>query len=289
MIISFTISEILTLVVICCFRPCHPTAATLTLDDLDENEKSIQDLGESTPVNFAWDTQIYTSNQEPEPEPEPDLFPGGAGGDDDDIGDGGASGGGGGGESEGAAGGLDWTVGRFAVFPMDASNPVPLLVGKIVEFRVGEEGKEAVLDWWLPVRKNIARSKYGKGVWSADFLQTEPSAPKRSTESVYASCMTFSKWNASFHLPTTVWDTVNDQVPPPEDEGEEEQDKQQTEENKRGAAALEPGITVPASGVRVGEQPAEPLALPTPPTLEPPRGMRITAAFHRPRRNEGQC
>ena len=97
MIISFTISEILTLVVICCFRPCHPTAATMTLDDvLDENEKSIQDLGESTPVNFAWDTQIYTANQEPEPEPEPDLFPGGAGGDDDDIGDGGASGGGGG-------------------------------------------------------------------------------------------------------------------------------------------------------------------------------------------------
>ena len=179
MIISFTISEILTLVVFCCFRPCHPTAATMTLDDvLDENEKSIQDLGESTPVNFAWDTQIYTANQEPEPEPEPDLFPGGAGGDDDDIGDGGASGGGGGGESEGAAGGLNWTVGRFAVLPMDVSNSVPLLVGKIVESRVGEEGKGAVLDWWLPVRKNVARSKYGKGVWSADFLQTEPSAPE---------------------------------------------------------------------------------------------------------------
>ena len=165
MIISFTISEILTLVVICCFRLCHPTAATMTLDDvLDESEKSIQDLGESTPVSFAWDTQIYTANQEPEPEPEPDLFPGGAGGDGDDIGDGGASGGGGGGENERVAGGLDWTVGRFAVFPMDASNPVPLFVGKIVEFCVGEEGKEAVLDWWLPVRKNVARSKYGKGV-----------------------------------------------------------------------------------------------------------------------------
>ena len=94
--------------------------------------------------------------------------------------------------------------------------------------------------------------------------------------------MTFSKCNASVHLPTAVWDTVNDQVPPREDEGEEEQDKQQTEEDKRGAAALEPGITVPASGVRMGEQPAEPLALPTPATLEPPRGMRITAAFHRP-------
>ena len=44
----------------------------MTLDDvLEENEKSIQDLGESTPVNLAWDTQIYTANQEPEPEPEP--------------------------------------------------------------------------------------------------------------------------------------------------------------------------------------------------------------------------
>ena len=101
--------------------------------------------------------------------------------------------------------------------------------------------------------------------------------------------MTFSKWNASFHVPTAVWGTVNDQVPPPEDKCEEEQDKQQTGEDKRGAAALEPGITVPASRVRVGEQPAEPLALPTPPTLEPPLGMQITAAFHRPCRNEGQC
>lgn len=41
---------------------------------------------------------------------------------------------------------IDWTVGRFVVFPMDASNSVPILVGKIVEVRVGEEGKEAVLD-----------------------------------------------------------------------------------------------------------------------------------------------
>ena len=87
----------------------------MTLDGvLNESEKSIQDLGESTPVNFAWDTQIYTANQGPEPEPEPDFFLGRAGGDGDDDGDSGA--GGGGGESEGAGGGLDWTVGRFGVF-----------------------------------------------------------------------------------------------------------------------------------------------------------------------------
>ena len=286
--IHFTISEVLTLVVFCCFPPCHPTAAIMTLDGiLDEIEKSLQDLGESTPVNCAWDTQIYTANQGPEPEPDLDLFMGGAGGDDDD--DGGAGGGGGGGESEGAGGGLDWTVGRFAVFPMDSSNLVPLLVGKIVEFRVGEEGKEAIIVWWLPVRKNVARSKYGKGVWSTDFLQNEPSAPDQNTQSADAACMTLSKWNASFHLLTAVLDTVNDQVPPPEDECEEGQDKQQTGEDKRGAAALEPGTTGPASGVRVGEQPAEPLALPTPPILEPPRGMQITAAFHRPHRNEYKC
>jgi hypothetical protein len=45
--------------------------------------------------------------------------------------------------------------------------------------------------------------------------------------------MTFSKWNASFHLPTAVWDAVNDQVPPPEDENEEEQNNQQAEEDKK--------------------------------------------------------
>ena len=73
----------------------------MTLDSvLDENDQNIQDLGESTSVNFAWDTQIYTANQGPEPEPEPDFFLGGAGGDDDDDGDGRA--GGGDGESEGA-------------------------------------------------------------------------------------------------------------------------------------------------------------------------------------------
>ena len=71
----------------------------MTLDGvLDENDKNIQDLGESTSVNFAWDTQIYTANRGPEPEP--DFFFGGARGDDDDDGDGRA--GGGDGESEGA-------------------------------------------------------------------------------------------------------------------------------------------------------------------------------------------
>ena len=48
--IYFTSSEVLTLVVFCCFPPCHPTAATMVLDGvLNENEKSIQDLGDSTP------------------------------------------------------------------------------------------------------------------------------------------------------------------------------------------------------------------------------------------------
>ena len=166
----------------------------MTLDGvLDENEKSMEDLGESIPINFVWDTQIYTANQGPEPKPEPDLFLGEARSDDDGDRDGRTGGGGGGGESEGAGGGLDWTVGRFAVFPMDASNPDSLLVGKIVEFRVGEEEKEAVLDGWSPVRKDVVRSKYGKGVWSADFLQNEPSAPERSAESADATCMTFFK------------------------------------------------------------------------------------------------
>ena len=101
--------------------------------------------------------------------------------------------------------------------------------------------------------------------------------------------MTFSKLNASFHLPTVVWDTVNDEVPPPENESKEEQDEQETEDKERGIVAPQPGITVPASEVRVGQQPVvEPLAPPTPPSLELPRGMQIAAEFHRPRRNEGQ-
>ena len=41
-------------------------------------------------------------------------------------------------------------------------------------------------------------------------------------------------------------------------------------------------------GVKEEEQPVEPLAPPTPPSMKPSRGMRITAAFHRTRRNEGQ-
>ena len=101
--------------------------------------------------------------------------------------------------------------------------------------------------------------------------------------------MKFSKWNASFHPPTVVWDTVKDQVSPPEDESKEEQDEQETEDEERGVVAPEPGIAVPVSEVRVGQQPVEQLAPPTPLNLELPlRGMQITAAFHRPRRNEGQ-
>ena len=41
----------------------------------------------------------------------------------------------------------------------------------------------------------------------------------------------------------------------------------------------------PVDGVREQEQSVE---LPTPPSLKSPRGMRITAAFHRARRNKGQ-
>ena len=137
--------------------------------------------------------------------------------------------------------------------------------------------------------ENVAHSEYGQRVSSAYFLQDEPSAPERSTESVDASCMPSSKLNASFPLPTAVWDTVSDQVPPPEDESEEERNNQQTEEDRRGGAALGPGYVVPVLGVRNGDQLVEPLALRTPPSLEPPRGMRIAAAKHLPHRNEGQC
>ena len=70
----------------------------MTFDSvLDENEKNIQDLGDSTTVIFAWDTCVYTANQGPGPEP--DLYPGGGGGNDD--GNGGVDVGQGGGESEG--------------------------------------------------------------------------------------------------------------------------------------------------------------------------------------------
>ena len=187
-----------------------------------------------------------------------ELFLRGAGSDNDGDGDGGIAGSVGGEENGGAGRGMDrlarWTFRSFS--------------HGCVEFRSyscwqdrrgprwgGGKGSSTwlVVASTLDLRAQLVR----QGVWSADFLQDEPSAPDRSTESVDAACMTFSKWNASFHLPTAVWDTVNDQVPPPEDESEEEQNNQQAEEDKRGAAALEPGITVPASGVRVGEQSAD--------------------------------
>ena len=70
---------ILALMISCCSLPCPPTATVMTFDGvLDENEEIVQDLGDSTSVNFAWDIQIYTANQGPETEP--DLFLGGGGG-----------------------------------------------------------------------------------------------------------------------------------------------------------------------------------------------------------------
>ena len=67
------------------------------------------------------------------------------------IGDGTSKGGMCGVGGSGSTGGdenLDWSKGRFAAFAMPASNPCPLVVGRIKDIIRVEDGHEAVLHWY---------------------------------------------------------------------------------------------------------------------------------------------
>ena len=124
--------------------------------------------------------------------------------------------------AEGGAGGggsgssLHLEPGWFAVFPLELSNPCSLVVGKIVSINLsrGNEG-EITVHWYTPARKGKSRrAKYGRGVWSQEFvLDGNRRIPDEGTESVDSACFTFPSLLQSGKLPTAVWAAVEDSVP----------------------------------------------------------------------------
>ncbi|CAB1106677.1 unnamed protein product [Ectocarpus sp. CCAP 1310/34] len=123
--------------------------------------------------------------------------------------DGSLVGGGGGGPGSG----LHLQPGWFAVFPLELSNPCPLVVGKIVSVDLSAgNGGELTVTWFSPAsRKKCRRSKYGRGVWSQEFLKEgNKLTADQGTESVEAVCFTFPSLLQSGKLPSAVWDAVEE-------------------------------------------------------------------------------
>ena len=96
---------------------------------------------------------------------------------------------------------------------MAAENPVPLLVGKVVDVIEGS-GRDILLHWYSPKRKPATedREQYGRDAWSPDQDPSDRRKPDQSRESLDAVCMTFRALCANGKLPKAVWPAVANQV-----------------------------------------------------------------------------
>ena len=157
----------------------------------------------------------------------------------------------------------DW----FVVFPLELSNPCSLVVGKIVSVNSsGGGGGDVSVHWYTPARKQkCRRSKYGKGVWSKQFvIEGGRRVPNMGTESIDSACFTFPSLLQSGKLPTGVWAAVEDSIPTTslveesESEGEDENEEEESGAGSAGAphssdaeglpsAPVEPRLPSPAS------------------------------------------
>lgn len=199
----------------------------------------------------------------------------------------------------GAGNSLHLQPGWFAVLPLELTNPCPLVVGQIVSVESGgEHGGEVLINWFAPVsRRRCRRSRYGRGVWSQEFLkQDNKLTPDQSTESIKAVCFTFPSLLQSGKLPSGVWAAVEESVPSSslEEEDTDDSDSEADDDEGGGAAeggrgkeqsGLAPSPTIPPPTTATGPIPHPsrsdlPRALPAP-------GVRLTAAYSRPRRGQG--
>lgn len=243
------------------------TTTAVLDDDSSDNDSSDDDSsgGDGTSDSEALDTMS------PEALPDGPLTENGGGGAEND---------------------LRWQPGWFAVFPSELTNPCPLVVGKIVSVDLsGEHGGEVRINWFTPVsRKKCRRSRYGRGVWSQEFLkQGNRLTPDQSTESIKAVCFTFPSLLQSGKLPSGVWAAVEESVPTSSLEEVETDDSDSDGDDVEGE--------VRAGGCRGEEQSgvARSPTVPPPtratgpimPSAAPPApGVRLTAAHFRPRRGQ---
>lgn len=201
-------------------------------------------------------------------------------------------------EMGGAGSGLCLEPGWFAVFPLELSNPCPLVVGKIISVDMGgEHGGAVTVNWFTPAsRKQCRRSKYGRGVWSQEFLkQGTKLTPDQGTESINAVCFTFPSLLQSGKLPSGVWEAVKESVPSSSLEEESDSD---VEDDGQGEVRAGDGLGGEHSGV--AQSPTVPSSVSTPiphppvsatpaPRPPPAPGVLLTAAHFRPRRGQGRA
>ena len=161
------------------------------------------------------------------------------------------------------------------------------MVGKIVSINLsrGNEG-EITVHWYTPARKGKSRrAKYGRGVWSQEFvLDGNRRIPDEGTESVDSACFTFPSLLQSGKLPTAVWAAVEDSVPTSSLE-EEDSDKESENDDEDGGG--DAGLAAHSDMLGLPSPPtAPPSPSPVAPRPAPPANLRLTLAHFRPRRGQ---
>eukprot|EP00752_Nemacystus_decipiens_P012131 g10755.t1 len=189
-------------------------------------------------------------------------------------------------------------VGEFVALPTPPALKESVSVGKVLSVEAGDGGDELELRWYMPARvpPNCPRSKYGKGRCVEEFHREQGKlVPSVGMENVAAVSSKFRSLTAGGKLPAHVWASVAESTAPSTDEDDEGEEEEEEEEG--GVSAPQglmsgvhgEGLGIAGSGVEsdelalLPEAPSSALVALT--RAMPPPNVRITAAFHRPRRS----
>ena len=150
----------------------------------------------------------------------------------------------------------------------------------------GDNRGGVTVHWYTPARKGKSRrAKYGRGVWSQEFvMEGNRRIPDEGTESIDSACFTFPSLLQSGKLPTAVWAAVEDSVPTSslEEEDSNNEDEDDDEEGWGGA-----GVAVHSDMLRLPSPPTAPSPpSPAAPRPAPPANLRLILAHFRPRRGQ---
>lgn len=277
------------------------TAEGLYESRMQELAESVEDLGQSSSLKCDWNLDVYNLDG---------ADPAGAGGGGVDSQPAGAET-----STTGAVRGQSFRstpastgksvfnveVGEFVALPTPPCMKESVSIGKVISIEDGDGGKEPELHWYMPSRviPGSGRSKYGKGRWVPEFLKEYGKlVPSVGTEDVAAVSSKFLNLTAQGKLPTHVWGAVAESTAPSEEEGGEggeEKDDGSLEQEEEGEGGEEEGSLEQegGGGIAGSDDPQqEALDLPEDASVSlvalaramPPPNIRITAAFHRPRR-----
>lgn len=299
------------------------TADGLYESRMQELAESVEDLGQSSSVPFDWNLDMYNLNSSVSAGlggGAPDLPPAGME-TSTTTGDGGEAVQG---QSSSAtpasrAGPVfNVEVGEFVALPTPPNTKESVIVGKVLSIEEGDGDDEVELHWYIPARviSDGDRSTYGRGRWVPEFVREHGRlVPSVGTESVAAISSKFLSLTSQGKLPSHVWASVAESTAPFEKEGGDEEGEKDRETNEgslaqeddgggegeeekeegtlaqeelRGAGQAEQGgggITDSDVVQELGLPENASAALVALARAMPPSNVRITAAFHRPRRS----